>query len=371
MVTEQDSGNAPLRISAAELMRVTTAVLEAAGLTREHAATVAEGLVQAELRGQGSHGVSRLLDIYVRRLRLRAVNPRPQVRVVRRVGSTAVVDGDNGPGQIVGQYAMRLAIELAEEHGSGWVVVRHSTHYGAAAFYLRAAIARSMIGATTTNAPPNMPPWGGRKAYLGTNPLAIAIPTGRHGPIVLDMATSVVAKGKVQLMAREGRTTIPPGWALDVEGNPTQEVQAVLNGGMMLPVGGPKGYGLALVVEVLSALLAGADFGPHLGNMYRDFDRPQNIGHFFGALDVAAFLPIADWTARIDQMIDEIKAVPCAPGYDEILMPGEIEHRCAERYQAEGIPMAPDVYDEIARIATAFGVASPAAIDLASGLNGT
>lgn len=362
MATKQDSEHVTLRINAAELTRATTGVLEATDLSPEHAAIVAEGLVQAELRGQGSHGVSRLLAIYVQRLQLGAVNSRPQIHVVHRAGSAAVVDGDNGPGQVVGQYAMRLAVELAEEHGSGWVAVRHSTHYGAAAFYLRAATEQSMIGVTTTNAPPNMPPWGGRKPYLGTNPLAIAIPTGRHGPIELDMATSVVAKGKVQLMAKEGRTTMPSGWALDADGNPTQEVQAVLDGGMMLPVGGPKGYGLALVVEIVSALLSGADFGPHLGNMYRDFDRPQNIGHFFGALDIAAFLPIPDWTARIDRMVDEIKAVPCAPGYEEILVPGEIERRCAERYQAEGIPMAADVYDEITRIAARFGVAPPAAM---------
>jgi LDH2 family malate/lactate/ureidoglycolate dehydrogenase len=259
---------------------------------------------------------------------------------------------------------MHLALDLAREHGSGWVAVRQSTHYGAAAFYLQAALDRQAIGWTTTNSPPNMPPWGGRKPYLGTNPLAVAIPGGEQGPIVLDMATSVVAKGKVQLMEKEGKTTTPPGWALDGDGNPTQDVQAILNGGMMLPLGGPKGYGLALMVEVLSAMLSSADFGPHLGNMYRDFDRPQNIGHFFGALDIASFLPPDVFAARIDRLIRELKAVPRAPGCDEILVPGEIERRCEARYRVEGIPLDADVYAEICRIAADRGVAAPEVLSL-------
>ena len=145
-----------------------------------------------------------------------------------------------------------------------------------------------MIGFTTTNAPPNMPPWGGRVPFLGTNPLAMAVPSATQGPVLLDMATSVVAKGKIILMGKEGQTTIPAGWALDAAGNPTTDLQAAV-GGMMLPVGGHKGYGLALMVEVLSGVLAGAAFGPHLASMYADFDRGQDVGHFFGVMDPAAF----------------------------------------------------------------------------------
>ena len=360
MPPAREEGTTGYRVSESELRRASSAVLEAAGLSAAHAATVAQGLVQAELRGQGSHGVSRLLDIYVERLQKRAVNPKPQMRVERQKGSTAVVDGDNGPGQVVGRYAMDVALDLAAAQGSGWVGVHHSTHYGAAAFYLQPATERGCIGVTTTNAPPNMPPWGGRQAYLGTNPLAIAIPTGEYGPIVLDMATSVVAKGKIQLMAKEGRETIPENWALDAKGRPTQAIAAVLEGGMMLPVGGPKGYGLALAVEVLSALLSGADFGPHLGNMYRDFDRPQNIGHFFGALQIEAFLPLETFLNRIDTLVYEMKGIPRMDGIDEILLPGEIERRCEVRYREEGIPIDPDVYDEIARIAAQFDVTPPA-----------
>lgn len=352
---------APCRVRAEELDRVTREVLQRVGLSAEHAATVARALVEAELRCQGSHGVSRLLDIYVDRLRQRATNPSPRIRVVARRGGTAVVDGDNGPGQVVGCHAMGLALDLAAEHGIGTVAVRGSNHYGAAAFYLREALERGCIGWTTTNAPPNMPPWGGRRPVLGTNPLAVAVPGGEGGPILLDMATSVVAKGKIQLMAKEGHTTIPAGWALDAEGRPTQDLAAAA-AGMMLPVGGPKGYGLALLVEVFSALLSGADYGPHLGNMYTDFDRGQNVGHAFGALEISAFLPLEAFRARMDEMVAEIKAVPLAPGCDEILLPGEIEARCEARYRAEGIPMDGAVLAEIARIAREWGVEPPATL---------
>lgn len=347
------------RVSAAELARVTAACLAGAGLSPRHAALVTEGLVEAELRGQGSHGVSRLLDIYIQRLSARATNPQPDIRIVARRAGTAVVDGDNGPGQVVGRFAMDLAIDLAREHGLGAVAARHSNHYGAAAYYLNAAVKKGLIGISTTNAPPNMPPWGGRKPYLGTNPLAIAVPAGKYGAILLDMATSVVAKGKIQLMAKEGQTTMPPGWALDAEGRDTQSIDAALQGGMMLPVGGPKGYGLAVMVEILSAMLSGADFGPHLGNMYTQFDRPQNIGHFFGAIDVSGFLPMEAFTARIEGFIEELRAVPRREGVAEILMPGEIEARCAERYRREGIPIEAPVLAEISRLAERFGVHPP------------
>ena len=346
---------ATFRLAADDLQHAVAEILGSSGLATEYAQLVADSLVQAELRGLGSHGVSRLLGIYVQRLRSRAINPAPNIQVVHRQGSVAVVDGDNGPGQVVGAVAMQLAVDLAGEFGSGWVAVRHSSHYGAAAFYLNAALNQHMIGLTTTNAPPNMPPWGGREPYLGTDPIAVAIPAGNHPPIVLDMATSVVAKGKIQLMAKEGIHTIPPNWALDAAGNPTQDVEQALQG-MVLPLGGPKGYGLALLVEILSAMLSGAAFGPHLGNLYHDLDRPQNVGHFFGALNISAFTEVADFMARIDQLIDEIKSVPRCADVDEILMPGEIEMRSAQRLRREGIPLAADVYAEIQNLAKELGV---------------
>jgi LDH2 family malate/lactate/ureidoglycolate dehydrogenase len=344
------------RIAAAELQRFAAAVFEAAGLSPAHAATVASGLTQAELRGQGSHGVSRLLSVYVKRLRAGATNPRPVPTIVTQRGGAALVDGDNGPGQVVGAMAMSLAIELARERGVSCVAVRRSNHYGAAAFYLQQALAAQMIGFTTTNAPPSMPPFGGRVSFLGTNPLALAVPSATQGPVLLDMATSVVAKGKIQLMDKEGQMTIPAGWALDADGNPTCDTKAAL-GGMMLPVGGHKGYGLALVVEILSAVLAGAAFGPHLGSLYADLDRGQDVGHCFCALDVSAFGSAEAFLERMDALISEIRAVPTQPGVSEILLPGEVESRCAQRYAVDGIPFDAGVYAEICGVAAELGVA--------------
>ncbi|MEN6478627.1 MAG: Ldh family oxidoreductase [Anaerolineales bacterium] len=343
------------RIDGAELLRFTRAVLEAAGLGAEQAAVVAASLTQAELRGQGSHGVSRLLGIYVQRLRCGAINAHPQPAIVSQRGGTALVDGDNGPGQVAGSYAMALAIALAREHGVGCVAVRRSNHYGAAAFYLQQTLEAQMIGLTTTNAPPNMPPTGGRVPFLGTNPLAVAVPSATQGPVLLDMATSVVAKGKIQLLAKEGQRTIPPGWALDKEGRPTTDVEAAL-AGMMLPVGGHKGYGLALIVEILSAVVSGAAFGPHLGTLYGDFDRGQDVGHLFAALDLSGFGPVSEFLERMDQLLVELRAVPRQEGVEEILVPGEVESRCQARYAREGIPFDSAVYAEVCGIARELGV---------------
>lgn len=349
------------RIAADELRRFTVAVLQATGVSPEHAAIIAESLTQAELRGQGSHGVSRLLDIYVKRLRLGATNPRPQPRIVSQRGGVALVDGDNGPGQVAGDFAMALAVRLAQEHGVSYVAVRNSSHYGAAAFFLQQALRARLIGFTTTNAPANMPPWGGRQPFLGTNPLALAVPSATQGPVILDMATSVVAKGKIFLMGKEGQQTIPPGWALDKDGNPTTDVQAALSG-MMLPVGGHKGYGLALMVEILSAVLGGAAFGPHIGALYGDFHRGQNVGHCFGALDVSGLGPVEDFLARMDALITEVRAVPTQPGVSEILLPGEVEARCQARYAVEGIPFDPAVFAEVNGIAAELGARPLAAL---------
>ncbi len=363
MTEEHAAGPPSVLVDSGELHRVSCLVFEALGLSSDHAATVSDALVAAELRGQGSHGISRLLGIYAERLEKGAVNAHPVARIVERRKSVAVVDGDNGPGQVIGRFAMDLAISMAKDTGVGCVAVRHSNHYGSAAFYLQPAADRGAIGFTTTNAPPNVPPWGGRKPFLGTNPLAIAVPAGRHGTILLDMATSVVAKGKMQLMAKEGHDTIPLGWALDSQGRDTRNLQAALEG-MVLPLGGPKGYGLGVIVEILSALLSGADYGPHLGNMYRDFDRPQNIGHFFGALDIEAFASLHQFVGRVEQFVDEIRAVPRRPDCDEILMPGDIESRAAERNRTHGIAIDLAVFAEIGQIAEKYGVKSPVAISM-------
>ncbi|MCD6520606.1 MAG: Ldh family oxidoreductase [Anaerolineae bacterium] len=342
------------RVEEKELFRFAQQVLEAAGTSPENAAIMAEHLVQAELHGLGSHGVSRLLGIYAARLRAGGMNPQPNIRAVRQVKSGAVVDGDHGSGMVVGRYAMDLAIKLAQEHGSGWVAVRNSSHYGAAFLFARQAIAQGMIGFSTTSSVALVAPFGGRKRALGTNPICIAVPGGERGNIILDMATSVVARGKIQLAALEGRE-IPLGWAVDEEGRPTTDPVAASKG-CLLPVGGPKGYGLALIVEVFSALLSGAAFGSQIGSLFADLDKPQNMGHFFGALDISIFAPLDEFRARMDRLVEYIKSVPTAEGFDEILLPGEPEVRKATRYREEGIPIAEDVIKKLDELAKEYQV---------------
>jgi len=343
-----------VRVSEADLFAFTRRVFEAAGMPPGNAALVADNLTQGELHGLGSHGVSRLLAIYVKRLRMGAINPHPNVTVVRRTGSTAVVDGDNGPGAVVGTAAMRLALELAQEHRSGWVAARNSNHYGAAFLYTRMALPQGMIGFSTTAAVPQVAPFGGDAAALGTNPLCIAVPGGERGPIILDMATTVVARGKVQLAALEGKP-IPPGWAVDAQGRPTTDAAAAVKG-RMLPLGGYKGYGLALMVEVFSSILSGAEFGQGIGELFADFDRGQRMGHFFGALDVAAFLPVEEFRRRIDDLITYLKGMPLAEDAEEILIPGEPEARKAAEYRLAGIPIEREVVATLNDVAAELGV---------------
>lgn len=350
-----------VRVAKADLFAFARRVFEAAGMPPENAALVADNLTQGELHGMGSHGVSRLLPIYVKRLRVGAVNPNPNITVVQRKGSTAVIDGDNGPGAVVGTAAMRLALELAQEHCSGWVAARNSNHYGAAFLYTRPALSLGMIGLTSTAAVPQVAPYGGNAAALGTNPLCIAVPGGERGPLILDMSTTVVARGKVQLAALEGKP-IPLGWAVDAQGRPTTDA-VVASKGRMVPLGGYKGYGLALMVEVFSSILAGAAFGRGIGELFADFDRGQRMGHFFGALDVSAFMPVDEFRRRIDDLITYVKGTPLAEDAEEILVPGEPEARKAAEYRVTGIPIEQDVVATINAVAADLGIEALRGID--------
>jgi LDH2 family malate/lactate/ureidoglycolate dehydrogenase len=346
-----------LRIAESEVYRVAREAFEAVGVPAEHAAVVARNLTQGELHGLGSHGVSRLLPVYVRRFQDGGFNAQPQVRVVRQKKGAALLDGDGGPGAVVGQQAIHLAIELAKEHGSGWVGANNSNHFGAAFLFAQEALAQGMIGFATTNAVPQAAAFGGTRKVLGTNPLCIAVPGGLRGPIILDMATTVVARGKIQLAALEGHD-IPLGWALDPDGNPTTDaVQAAKAEARLLPLGGYKGYGLALIVEILSAVLTGAAVGNQIGSLFTKTDEPGGMGHFFGALDLTAFMPLDAFQARMDALIADMKNGPLEPGAEEILVPGERERRYAESYRREGIPIAEDVVATLDDLADTLGVA--------------
>ena len=312
------------------------AVFLSCGMTRVDASIVAESLVQANLRGVDSHGVARL-GIYVKRLKMGLVNPRPNVEVVRESAGTLLVDGDNGMGQVVGVRALELGFKKAKESGGVCVGVRRSNHYGAGAYYVQRAVARDMVAFAYSNAPPTMAPWGGVDPYVGTNPYAYGVPAGEHRAIILDMATSIVARGRI-ILAAERDEPIPEGWAVDKQGNPTTDAREALEGSV-LPFGGPKGYGISLMIDIMAGALTGAGFGPRVNSLYDNFDEPQNVGAFFQLIDIGHFIDPAAFKARVDRMIEEIKSSRKAAGTEEIFLPGEIEYRKEQQRRASGIPV--------------------------------
>ncbi|MEN6479069.1 MAG: Ldh family oxidoreductase [Anaerolineales bacterium] len=350
-----------LRIDEPELLRFTREMFEAAGVPPTNALTVAENLVAGEVHGLASHGPSRLLIPYVQRFVEGGTNADPQLRLVSQSRGCAVVDGDNGPGAVVGKFAMEQAISLAREHGSGWVSVRNSTHFGPAFVYGRMAAAQDMIGFSSTNSVAMVAPWGGRTKALGTNPICVAVPGLKTSGITLDMATTVVARGKVQVAALEGKD-IPLGWALDDDGNPTTDPNRAAQ---MVPVGEYKGYGLALLVDVFCALLSGAAISADIGHLFSGSDQPQGMGHFFGAMDIAAFGPVTAFKARVDELVATMKANPPRDGFDQVLVPGEPELLKANEYRAKGIPMAEDVVEQMNTFAAKLHVAPLQARDSA------
>ncbi len=329
-------------------------IFQAVNVPPEDAALAARSFTEADARGLESHGAIRLLPVYVRRLRAGSTNPRPNVRVLLRRGAMAVIDGDAGLGQVVGRVAMDLAIEAARETAIGVAAVRHSSHFGIGALFVEQAVAAGMIGIVMTNAPANMPPHGGSARFFGTNPLAVGIPCGAERPVVLDMATSVVARGKIVMMHKQG-LPLPLGWAIDADGNPTQDAAAALVGAV-LPMSGHKGSGLAFIIDALCGVLSGAAFGPHIVDLYDQGDRAQNVGHFFLALDVEAFMPLATFHERMDQMIHEVRAQPRQPGIDRIYVPGEREYEQAERTRAEGVALPSSGVRELDELAQSLGV---------------
>jgi LDH2 family malate/lactate/ureidoglycolate dehydrogenase len=328
-------------------------VLQNVGLSIEDSQTVASNLIGANLRGVDSHGVTRL-SIYVKRLKLGAINPTPNIRVVEESDSTLLIDGDNGMGQVVGKKAMQLAVEKARKNGAVYVGVKRSNHFGTGSYFVQQGVKKDMITFAMSNAPSTMAPWGGIKPYIGTNPYAFGIPAGKHDPIILDMATSVVARGKIITAAKEGKS-IPEGWAIDANGVPTTDAQEALDGSV-LPFGGPKGYALSLMIDIMSGVLTGAGFGPHINNIYGDYDKNQNVGHFFQLIDPSRFMPVENFKNRVDQMIDEIKSSPKAAGVNEIFLPGEIELGIEKKRFAEGISLSDEVYEDIKQVGVECGI---------------
>ena len=313
--------------------------LEQTGVLEEHAEIVAEVLVHADLRGVHSHGVLRT-EHYVRRVKEGGLNPNPNISFKATGPVTGIVDGDDGFGHVIAKEAMKHALRLAKDNGVGVVGVVNSSHCGALSYFVRQAADENMIGIAMTHTDKYVVPFGGAEAFFGTNPLAFGFPAKNNPPIILDMATSGVALGKV-LQARETGQSIPSNWGVDEKGNPTTDPHQVVS---LLPAGGVKGYGLALVVDVLSGILTGSAFGPHITAMYGDYKKMRKLGHFVGVINPAAFTNVDSFLHAIDQMIDEIHEVSPAEGFDKVLVPGEPEQLKEQRYLKNGIPIPESVH---------------------------
>jgi len=347
------------------LREFTDRVFRSLGVPDGEAAVAAEILSCADRRGIDSHGVARL-GSYVGLLAAGRINPRPVVRIVRESPSTATLDGDNGLGLVVGPKANDVAMDKAQAVGTGWVSVCNTNHYGIAGYYPLRALERDMIGWSMTNSSRGVAPlWGGER-MLGTNPIAIAFPGKEEPPIVVDMATSAVAYGKIEIALRAGKS-IPEGWALDREGRPTTDPAAMIAGGALLPLGsdrergGHKGYGLGLMVDVLCAVLSGANWGPFAPPFVLRGEIParsvgKGIGHFFGAMRIDAFRDPDEFKSQIDELVRTLRATRPAPGTAGPLLPGDPE-RLAEKERAKtGVPLGPAVVAELRGIAKQTGV---------------
>ena len=328
---------------------------ETASISANDAEVIADTLVEADLRGVYSHGIQ-ILPRYVRGLQ-NGINPSPNIETVVDAGSLVVLDGDCGMGQVVSATAMQMAIDKAGEHGVSVVTVRNSNHLGALAYYGMMAVEQDMIGICSTNAAAIMAPWGGRTETLGNNPLCVAIPSGRSYPIVLDMASSTAARNKIRVAATKGEK-IPLGWGLDQEGQPTDDPEEALKG-LVAPMAGAKGFGLAAVAEVLTAVVSGGLIGkevPRDAITSPDVFHPTRVSHYFQVIDVERLLPVEEFKSRVDDLARQVHESRLAKGVEAVYMPGEIEFKTRERRLEEGIPTASAVVGNLDRLAEEISI---------------
>jgi LDH2 family malate/lactate/ureidoglycolate dehydrogenase len=333
-------------VNADKLREYCSRLFQKAGVPKDEAYINADCLVEADLAGVESHGVTRM-GIYLKRLRVGATNPALEVKTVLDAPGTAVIDACNSMGAVASKYAMEVAIAKAKKVGVSFVSVRNSNHNGMAAYYTKMALAHNMIGYSATNSASRTAPWGSRAALLGTNPFSWSIPAGKELPIIADMASCVVARGKIQLAQKKNKS-IPLGWALTRDGEETTDPTAALSG-CVLPFGGPKGSGIATITEVLTGILAGSAFSTHIRDMYADFDGPIFLSHYFGAIDVSVFGPAAEFKAKVDELVNIIRTSPKAKGVEEIFLPGEIEARTRRERLEKGIPLNKLTLDDLRR----------------------
>lgn len=342
--------------NASELKIFAQNIFKSLKVNEDHASITADALIRANLEGVDSHGISRLA-IYANRIKDQRIKSNPSISINKQGESLLMVDGDNGLGQVVSFTAISEGIKVAQKTGIVAIGIRNSNHFGSASYFCQMACERNIGAIAFTNSPSAIPPWGGTKAFFGTNPIAFGFPTGTDKPVIIDMSTSVVARGKIILAAKQNES-IPNGWAIDKNGIETNDAREALKGAV-LPVGGAKGYALALAVEILTGILTGAAFGPYVNNIYDDSATNANVGHFFILFDIEKFMPVDQYTTIMNIFLNEIKNTPKQPDVEEILYPGERRGREYQKRKKEGIDLSEEVESELVLLARDNGVEFP------------
>jgi LDH2 family malate/lactate/ureidoglycolate dehydrogenase len=342
------------RIPAAKVCRFINAAMERLGLPAEDALTVAQLITEAEVQGSEGHGVIRLVP-YARRIRAGGVNMRPHIRIVKEKAAMALLDGDNGMGHLVMQKATHIAIAKARQCGVAWVGARGSNHAGPASLYARMALEHDMVGMYFAVGNANhLPPWGGLDMLLSTNPIAVAVPAGDEPPVVLDMATTVAAYGKVKAKAQRGES-LPEGWMIDREGKPLTDPRRAEEG-FLLPIGGYKGYGLAFVIGLLAGTLNGAAMGREVVDFNHDDTTPTNTGQAILVIDPDAFGEVDAFKARVDELVREMRASERLPGVERIWVPGEQSHERRIANERDGLALPPPLRTQLDALARELAI---------------
>jgi LDH2 family malate/lactate/ureidoglycolate dehydrogenase len=344
-------------VKAEDLVRFGTDVLRATGVPATDAHLLADSLVEAELWGHSSHGMLRL-PWYVERLRSGAMSAVTNSVFAVDNGAIVVLDGMHGIGQVLTDQAVKIGVERARKFGVSAVGVRNSNHFGTAAFFTREAAKAGCVTFLATNASPAMAPWGGRVKTIGTNPWSIAAPAGKYGVAVMDIANTAVARGKIYLAAERGED-IPATWAADDKGVPTTNAKDAIHG-LILPMAGHKGYIISFMMDVLAGVLTGSHFGSDIAGPYQP-DRKSGCGHMLLTIDINSMMPRAEFEHRMEALIAEVKAVPTAEGIEEIFFPGELEDRNTERHRQQGIRVADNTWQSLAKLGAETGTALPVA----------
>ncbi|WP_100401104.1 Ldh family oxidoreductase [Bacillus sp. FJAT-44742] len=339
-----------------ELENFTSQVLTEVGVEQDKAKIVAEALIKADLEGLGSHGISRL-STYIARITDNRINNKPDIKISELSPTALLVDGDNGLGHLVAYEGLQEGIKLAKKQGIAAVAINNSNHNGTSAYYCQLACEENMMLMAGTNSPPGIAPWGGKDAFFGTNPIAFGFPYAKgQSPVIVDMSTSTVARGKIILADKQGEK-IPDGWALDSEGNMTNDPKEALNGGTVLPLGGAKGAALALTIEILTGVMTGAAISPHVKNIYdTNLTGGANVGHFFLLMDMTPFENGVGFQNKLDTLITLMKEVDLISENSPIRYPGERRQQEAALRSKEGIPLSKTIQTELEQLGEKVGV---------------